>query len=124
VDIGSASALALYNYQTVLNSYNQGASSSVSTSTAATSSGSTASSSSSSTSSASDAQDSAVLQTLASTYTSLTSNSYGILPAPDTLSALAGSGSALGALVSGMVSEAAASGQTSLNLSSLSSSAA
>jgi len=124
VDIGSASALALYNYQTTLNNYGQGTTSSASTGSSTASASSSTPSSSSSTSSANDAQDAAVLQALASAYTSLTTNSNGILPAPDALSAAAGTSGALGSLVSGIYSEAAASGKTSLNLSSLSASAA
>jgi hypothetical protein len=124
VDIGSASALALYNYQTTLNSNTQGANSSASTSSSTSSSVGPATPSTPSTSTANDAQDAAVLQALVGTYTSLTSNSNGFLPAPDALSALAGSGSDLGPLVSGIYSEAAASGKTSMNLSSLSASAA
>jgi peptidoglycan DL-endopeptidase CwlO len=124
VDIGSASALALYNYQTTLNGYNQGATASATTGTSTSSSTSPATSSSSPTSTASDAQDAAVLQALASAYTSLTTNSNGILPAPDALSAAAGTSGALGSLVSGIYAEAVASGKTALNLSSLSASAA
>ena len=88
MNVGAASALALTNYQTTLNSYGQG-------------SASTAASTGSSASTSASAQNSAVLQALANTYTSLTSNSNGILPAPDALSALAGSG-ALTPLVSGI----------------------
>ena len=118
MDIGASSALALHGYQTTLNGYSQG------TTSSSASTGSLTSSANNSTSSSNDTQDAAVLQALASTYTSLTTNSNGVLPAPDALSALAGSSSVLGPLVRAIYSESVASGKSDLNQSSLSASAA
>jgi hypothetical protein len=111
MDIGVASAPALSNYQATPISYGQGATS-------------PSASPSSSTSTAGSSQNAAVLQALASTYTSLTTDANGILPAPDALSALAGSSGALGPLVSGIYSASVANGNTSFSLPGLSASAA
>jgi hypothetical protein len=111
MDIGPTSALGLYNYPTTLSSLGQG------TTSASASPNSSISPVSSSTSSTSSAQDAAVLQALTDTYTSLTANSNG-------LSALLGSSSVLGPLVSGIYSESTANGKTPPDLSSLAASAA
>ena len=108
MDVGTASALSLYNYQTTLNGNSQGAgSSSASTGSTAPTSGS--------------AQDAAVLQALTSTYASLTTSSNSLLTTPDALSALAGS-SALIPLVSGIYSASVANGNASSAFSGLSTS--
>jgi hypothetical protein len=111
MDIGTTSALGLYNYPTTLNGYGQG------TTSASASPNSSISPSSSSTSSTGSAQDAAVLQALTDTYTSLTTSSNG-------LNALLGSSNVLGPLVSGIYSESAANGQTPPDLTSLAASAA
>jgi hypothetical protein len=116
MNIGTAGALALYSYQTTLNGYGQGSTGG---------SASTANSpSSTSASNPGSAQDAAILKALADTYTSLTTASNGYLPAPEALSALAGSSGVLGPLVNAIYSKASASGSTSLNLSALSASSA
>jgi len=111
MDIGTTSALGLYNYPTTLNGYDLG------TTSASASPNSSISPSSSSTSSTGSAQDAAILQALTDTYTSLTTNSNG-------LSALVGSNGVVGPLVSGIYSESAANGKTPPDLSSLAASAA
>ena len=78
MDISSASALALYSYQTALRSLGQ-----------------------TSASSTESAPDATVLQALASAYGNTDASAGGLLPASDALSALAGS-SALPSLVSGL----------------------
>ncbi len=106
--IGTASALAPYNYQTAVSSYGQGSNAT----------------SSSATSGSSNAQDAAALQALVSAYSGLASNSNGFLPAPDTLASLAGSSGALGSLASGIYKLSAANGNTTPDLSALSATAA
>jgi hypothetical protein len=91
MDVGAASALALYNYQTALKAGSQGTS------------GSTASSGTQATATSSSlnpTQDAAILQALANTYGSLSTVASGVLAAPDTL----------GSLVSGMYSLSSAGG--------------
>ena len=111
MDIGSTSALGLYNYPTTLSSLAPG------TTSASASPTSSTSPLSSSTSSPSNAQDAAVLQALTDTYTSLTAN-------PNSLSALVGSNGVVGPLVSGIYSESAGNGKASPDLTSLAASAA
>jgi hypothetical protein len=100
MDIGSASALALYSYQTALRSLGQ------------TGTGSTE-----------PTPDAAVLQALVSTYGNTDASAGGLLPASDALSALAGS-SALPSLVSGIYDASVGSGLTELPVANLASSLA
>jgi hypothetical protein len=109
MDIGAASALNLYAYQTTLQNLSQG----TATSTTATSTSSSTNSSS--------AQNEAVLQTLTAAYSDYATGSSGLLPSTDSLSALAGS-SSLASLVSGIYSAAAANGNTNFPITGLSTS--
>lgn len=107
MDIGAASALNLYNYQTALKNAGQ----------------STATNASSVSSSSSTAQSEAVLQALSSVYSG-TSSVSGLFSSTDSLAALAGTSGVLGPLVSGMYSASVASGNTSSTVAGLSASLA
>jgi len=101
MDVGTASALSLYNYQNAFN---------LSSQTAANSG----------TSGTSSAGNPAVLQALISTYAGMTSASDALLPSSDGLSALAGEG-VMATLMGGIYSQSANDGNTTFTLNALTS---